>query len=157
MARIVEHIPAPVSAATAFAYLADFTSTVTWDPMIVAARRLDHGAVGLGSAFVVDLTVGSRTIPLTYTITEYSPDERVVLETKSWWYRGRDAVGIASVTDASCEVTWDATFALRGPLALIDPLLARGFRRVAAQAVAGLAVALTDLGASQPTGREPDE
>jgi hypothetical protein len=42
-------------------------------------------------------------------------------------------------------VRWDATFALRGPLALLDPLLARGFRDVAAKAVAGLAHELTAL------------
>lgn len=155
MARIVEQIPAPVSAATAFTYLADFTNTLAWDPMIVAARRLDDGPIGLGTAFVVDLAVGSRTVPLTYTITEYAPDERVVLETTGRWYRGRDAVGIAALGDTSSEVTWDATFALRGPLALLDPLLARGFRRVAAQAVAGLAVALADLGA-RPAGTEAD-
>jgi hypothetical protein len=155
MARIVEHVPAPVNAATAFAYLADFTNTLVWDPMIVAARRVDDGPVRLGSAFVVDLRVGSRTVPLTYTITEFAPDERVVLETKGWWYRGRDAVGVARVTDDTSQVTWDATFALRGPLGLLDPLLARGFRRVAAQAVAGLAVALTDLG-TQLSGGEDD-
>lgn len=146
MARIVEHVPAPVDPATAFAYLADFTNTVGWDPQIDTGRRLDDGPIALGSAFEVDFRMGARTIPLTYTITEFAAPTRVVLETRGWWYRGRDAVSVTTLSDGATQVTWDATFALRGPLRLLDPLLAVGFRRIATEAVAGLAEALAALG-----------
>jgi hypothetical protein len=146
MARIVEHVPAPVGAATAFAFLVDFTNTRGWDPQIDAARRLDDGPIRLGSAFEVALRMGSRTVPLTYTITELVPDERIAFDTSGWWFRGRDVVDVVSLPDGTARVTWDATFALRGPLRLLDPLLAIGFRRIATEAVAGLAVALAALG-----------
>jgi hypothetical protein len=144
MARIVEHFSVPVAPAAAFAYVADFTNTRDWDPMIDAATRRDSGALRIGSAFEVALRMGSRTIPLVYTITEFRPDEQVVLETSGWWYRGRDDVRIRR-TDEGSEVRWDATFALRGPLLLLDPLLGIGFRRTATLAVAGLRAALRAL------------
>jgi hypothetical protein len=153
MARIIETFPVPVPPATAFAYVADFTNTREWDPMIEAASRRDTGPLKVGSAFEVTLRMGSRTIPLVYTITELHPDARVVLETSGSWYRGRDDVRIrpaglaGSGADAggSSEVRWDATFALRGPLMLLEPLLAVGFRRTARLAVEGLRAALTAL------------
>lgn len=147
MARIVEDVPAPVRPAVAFAYVADFTNTRDWDPQIDAARRVGDGPVGLGTAVEVDLRLGGRTVPMTYTITAYEPDARVVLETRGSWFRGRDAVSVQPDGAGGSVVTWDATFALRGPLALLDPLLAVGFRRVAAAAVAGLGAALRGLAA----------
>jgi len=144
MARILEILPVPVPAAAAFAYVADFTNTQDWDPMIVAAVRRDDGPLRVGSTFEVALQFGTRTIPMAYTITEFRPDERVVLETSGWWYRGRDDVHVRPAAQGS-EVSWDAMFRLRGPLRLLDPLLAVGFRRTARLAVAGLRAALTAL------------
>ena len=142
MARIVERFPVPVRPATAFAYVADFTNTRDWDPMIEAASRRDDGPLRIGSAFEVSLRMGSRIVPMVYTITELRTDEHVVLETSGSWYRGRDEVRIRPAGDGS-EVRWDATFALRGPLVLLEPLLAIGFRRTARMAVAGLRAALS--------------
>jgi hypothetical protein len=146
MARIVERFLVPIPPATAFAYIADFTNTQHWDPQITTAVREDAGPLRVGSAFRVSLLLGpgSRTVPLVYTITELSPGEQVVLETSGWWYRGRDDVRIRPADDGS-EVVWDATFALRGPFLLLEPLLAVGFRRTARKAVAGLRSALTGL------------
>jgi len=146
MAHIVERFSVPAQPAEVFAYVADFANPAEWDPMIVSAVRRDEGPLGIGSAFEVVLQVGSRTIPLIYTITEFVPDEHVVLTTTGWWYRGKDDVRIRRDADgAGSEVRWDATFALRGPLLILDPLLAVGFRRTARLAVAGLRAALTTL------------
>lgn len=157
MARIVEDLTVPVAPSRAFAYIADFTNTRHWDPQIGAARRLDTSPIGVGSAFEVALRLGSRTVMLSYTITAFVPDEHVVLETYGTWYRGRDDVSIRPASDADpaggpsggSVVRWDATFALRGPLIVLEPLLRIGFRRIARQAVDGLAAALTAL---QPEG-----
>lgn len=145
MARIVETFTAPVPPATAFALVSDFTTTAEWDPMIVAARRLPGGpgGPGLGDRVEVDLTMGSRTLPVVYAVTVHEPPHRVVLEARGSWFRGRDDIRVAAGdAPGTSRVTWDATFALRGPLALLDPLMARGFRRVAARAVEGLQDAL---------------
>jgi hypothetical protein len=155
MANVVEHLRAPVTPAVAFEYVADFTTTATWDPMIRSSRRLDTGPLAVGSSFAVELGLGAgdRTVALVYTITVLEPSTRVVLETQGWWFRGRDDIRVTSGgSPTSAELRWDATFALRGPLALLDPLLARGFRKVASQAVAGLARELAALGASGEVG-----
>jgi len=149
MARIVEHFPVPVPPSTAFAYVADFTNTRDWDPMIEAAGRRDEGPLRVGSAFDVSLRMGSRIVPLIYTITVLRPDEHVVLETSGSWYRGRDDVRIRA-SEGGSELQWDATFALRGPLMLFEPLLSVGFRRTASMAVAGLRAALSALADPQP-------
>jgi carbon monoxide dehydrogenase subunit G len=145
MARIVQDVPAPVTAARAFAFLEDFTGTAAWDPGVVAARRIDAGPVRVGSVFELDLAFGRRALPLRYTVVEHRAPQRLVLEALGSWYRGRDEVSVTDDGDGRSTVRWDATFALRGPLALLDPLLARGFDRVAALAVEGLAAALTAL------------
>ena len=149
MARIVETFTVPVPPATAFALVADFTTTAAWDPLIVAARRLPGGpgGPGLGDRVEVDLAMGSRTVPVVYATTVHEPPHRVVLEAGAWWFRGRDDIRVAAGdAPGTCRVTWDATFALRGPLALLDPVLARGFRRVAARAVEGLQAELRARG-----------
>ena len=145
MARIVETFTAPVPPVTAFALVADFTTTAAWDPLISAARRLPGGpgGPGLGDRVEVDLAMGGRTIPAVYETTSYEPPHRVVLETRGSWFRGRDDIRVAAGdAPGTSTVTWDATFALRGPLGLLDPLLARGFRTIAARAVEGLRTAL---------------
>jgi carbon monoxide dehydrogenase subunit G len=156
MARIVEHFSVPVPPATAFGYVADFTNTRDWDPQIDEARRVDDGPLRAGSSFEVALRLGSRTIPLVYTVTTYEPDAHVVLETEGSWYRGRDDVRIRPAADGS-ELQWDATFALRGPLRLLDPLLDLGFRRTARKAVAGLRAALGGQVATPPVETEEED
>ncbi len=148
MARIVEHFSVPVSPAVAFAYIADFSNTREWDPQIDVAVRRDEGLLRVGSSFEVALRLGARSVPLVYTISELELDTHVVLETTGSWYRGRDDVRIRPATDGSggSEIQWNATFALRGPLAIMDPLLAVGFRRTAGMAVAGLRAALSAQG-----------
>jgi hypothetical protein len=149
MARIVEQFSVPVPPERAFDYVADFTTTAAWDPMIRAARALDAGGPALGTRYEVELMMGKRIVPLIYTITRFERPGRVVLETRSRWFRGSDDVRVAAGNEAGhAIVRWDATFALRGPLALLDPLLGVSFRRVAAEAVAGLRRELTGLASS---------
>lgn len=148
MARITEHLDVPVAPATAFDHVADFTTTVGWDPSIVSARRLDDGDLGVGSRFTVGLKAGLVTVPLTYEITAYERPDRVVLTTVGPLHRGEDDVRFTA-TDRGTQVTWNAEFALRGPGRLLDPVLGFGFRRTAAAAVAGLERSLNAL-ADQP-------
>jgi hypothetical protein len=152
MAIIVEDVQVPVTAAVAFDYVADFANTVHWDPMIRAARRRSHDPIGVGSAFDVELQFGRRSVAMVYSITTHDAPARVVLETSGWWYRGRDDIRLSpGETPGSTAMRWEAMFALRGPLRLLDPLLARGFTKVAAEAVAGLVRELTRLsGSTEP-------
>lgn len=150
MARITEHLEVPTSPETAFDHVADFTTTVEWDPSIVAAERLDDGPIGLGSRFRVQLRLGPTTVPLEYELTAYERPHRVVLTTRGPLHRGEDDVRFAPSGDGGAAVDWQAGFALRGPVGrLFDPALSVGFRRTAAAAVRGLERSLQAL-ARQP-------
>ena len=144
MARITEHLDVPPSPETAFDHVADFTTTVGWDPSIVAARRLDDGPLDVGSRFEVKLKAGLLTVPLIYEITVYERPERVVLRTVGPLHLGEDDVRFAA-DEQGTRVTWNAEFRLRGPGRLLDPLLGLGFRRTAAAAVSGLERSLIAL------------
>lgn len=63
MAKITRTIEVPVPVDEAFDYVADFSTTETWDPGIVEGRRVDDGPVGVGSAFDVVADFGGRRLP----------------------------------------------------------------------------------------------
>jgi dehydrogenase/reductase SDR family member 12 len=144
VARVREIIEVPLDPEAAFDHVADFTTSAQWDPSIASSERLDTGALRVGSRFEVRLSIGPTTLPLTYTITTYERPHRVVLLTSGPLHEGHDDVRF-DATDGGSRVTWDARFALRGPGRLLDPLLAVGFRRTAAEAVRGLEAALLGL------------
>ena len=142
MARFTTTLDVPTRPRVAFDAIADFTRTVEWDDSIVSARRLDEDAIGLGSRFEVDLSLGPRTAALIYEITTYVPPTddtagHLVLTTQGRLHRGADDVLLHPTADG-CRVEWRARFALRGPGLLLDPVLGVGFRRTATKAVAGL-------------------
>lgn len=146
MARIRATIRADVAPEVAFDLIADFTSTVRWDPGIRSAERLDAGPIGVGARFAVGIVLGARTTEAIYTITTHDRPSHVVLETVGPWYRGVDDVRVRPEADG-CVLEWSAEFSLRGPGRLLDPLLGVGFRRVAARAVEGLEAELGRLAA----------
>lgn len=137
MARISEPLTLPIPPELAFDNVADFTTTAVWDPGITAGERLDDGPLGVGSRFEVQLALGPLSVPLVYEITTYDRPNRVVLETTGLLYHGEDDVTFDAIGEDTL-VTWNALFRLRGPGRLLDPVLGVGFRRTAAEAVAGL-------------------
>jgi hypothetical protein len=123
--------------------IADFTTSAEWDPGVASARRLDDASdLEAGARFHVDFRAGGLTLPLVYELTTYVPGALVVLETRGRWHHGRDDVRLVPAETGGTRIEWRATFGLRGPGRLVDPLLGRGFRRVAAHAGDGLAAFL---------------
>lgn len=138
MARIREIVRTARSREEAFDHLADFTTTASWDPGIVAAKRLDAGPLGVGARFEVRLQLGPTTVPLVYEITTYERPDRLVLSTVGRVHHGEDDVRFQRSAEGT-EILWNAMFAVRGPGRLLDPLLAVGFRKAGREAVEGLA------------------
>jgi hypothetical protein len=136
------------SPAEAFDYIADFTTSQHWDPGISEATRLDDGPIGVGSRFRVRYRAGLVTLPLVYEITRYDRPGHVVLSTVGAAHQGEDDVWFEETADGT-TVTWNATFGLRGPGRLLDPLLQRGFPKVAAKAGDELQDRLDELATRQ--------
>ena len=149
MARIVRQIPVDRDPSEVFDAIADFSTTARWDPGVRSSIVLDDPPVGPGARFEVTLAQGSFGPRLQYRTEVYERPRRVVLHTRNALVEGTDEVTVEPDGDG-CVVTWQAEFALRGPVGrLVDPLMARGFEKVGDAAVAGLAAWLRDGGSAR--------
>jgi len=106
----------------AFAFLADMTNAVQWDPSIVAVVRHDDGDLGVGSSFEVTLGFLATKKTLVYAVTEYEPPTRVVLRAETSLLLSEDAISITPHDEGS-EITYRANLAGKGVLGIVDPLL----------------------------------
>jgi carbon monoxide dehydrogenase subunit G len=149
MARIVRHITVDRDPTEVFDAIADFSTSARWDPGIRSSLPLDTPPVGPGASFEVTLDQGPFGPRLVYRTEVYDRPRRVVLHTRNALVEGTDDVRVEADGDG-CVVTWQADFAVRGPIGrLVDPLLARGFEKVGDKAVEGLATWLREGGSAR--------
>ena len=149
MARYHATIDSHRPALDTFGYLATFSNAAEWDPGVLAGEQLDRGPVGVGTRFRLIVPFLGRRLPLTYQVTEYVPHHEVILDAVSRLLRATDRI-VVTEDGAGAKVSYTAEVRLRGPLALVDPLLARGFRAVGDRATAGLARSLSAAPAPEP-------
>jgi hypothetical protein len=148
MARYRTTIDSTLPPATAFEELADFSSAERWDPGVREARRLDTGALAVGSRFHVVARFAGRDIPLEYEIIELDPPNTVVLRAESSAVVSLDTITFEANATGTA-VTYDADLRLKGLLRILDPVLAVAFRRIGDRARDGLREAL------QPRADDP--
>lgn len=136
MARYVTSITTPLSPAEAFAYMADVTRFVEWDPTVRRAVRVPGRGTGVGDAY--DLTIRTlTTIVLRYEVVEHEPPRRLLLVARSRLLQSVDEITIEPAGSGSI-VRYDAKLNYRGPLNVLDPVLQRGFGLIGRRAEAGL-------------------
>jgi hypothetical protein len=141
MARYATTIRSQLPPAEAFAYMADFSNARVWDPSVSQAQHDGDGPVGLGSTFDLVARFAGRDVPLTYTIVEFEPPARVVLEARRGFV-SRDTITVEGTAGGGSAVHYDALLSFTGIGRLFDPLMQRVFDRVGARAAAGIAAAL---------------
>ncbi|MFC9733764.1 SRPBCC family protein [Streptomyces roseolus] len=83
MSRIEESIDIARPPEDVFSYLMDPGHMPEWQESAVAARRLDEGALRVGSRFRVQRRFGRREMPMTMEVTELAPP-------RSWHFHGVD-------------------------------------------------------------------
>lgn len=140
MARYLTSVATPLSAAQAFAYLADVTRFAEWDPGVKRAIRVAGDGPGVGTAYDLTVKAGATTV-MRYEVREYDAPRRLLLVARTRLLTSVDEVRVEPA-EHGAVVTYDAKLTLRGPLRLFDPLLARAFRRLGDRAAAGLRKAL---------------
>ncbi len=145
--RLDRRVSVPGDQASVFAYLADFTNTVEWDPGTTKARRLDEGPLGVGSRFHVTAEFSGREIPLEYEVTIYEPPHRIVIVGSSKRFTSTDDLRVSDVGEGRVRIDYLAIFELNGLLRFAEPFLRSRFHRLADEAVAGIEKALTDRSA----------
>ena len=100
------------------------------------SRWWPHG-LGAEAAYEVVLSSAGNT-RLVYEVTEFDHEAlTATLVATHSWFRSIDTISATGDDDGS-DVTYDATLELRGPLALLDPLLGLVFDRIGDKAAAGL-------------------
>ena len=140
MTEYVGVVPSNRPQAEVFAYLADASNFVSWDPGVLESTAVGHGTPGPGSEF--DVTVsGPRPTTLRYRIIEFDPPETVVLEARSELLWSFDRITVTATKSGSI-VAYEAQLELTGPLRFLNPLLGPVFQRIGNRASTGLELAL---------------
>jgi dehydrogenase/reductase SDR family member 12 len=141
MARYVTTIESTLSPDEAFAYMADFSNAVHWDPSVVEAARSSTGSVGTGSTFELIVGFGGRKLALHYKLVAFDPPNAFVIEANQPSFVSRDTVTVAAA-GARSTVHYDAVLEFTGMRRLLGPLMQVMFNRTGERAAAGLRAAL---------------
>lgn len=136
MAHYVTSTATPLPVVEAFAYMADVTHFVEWDPGVTSVVRVAGDGTSVGTAY--DLRVqSSGTMVMRYEVKEYDAPHRILLVARTAFLTSVDEVRVDANGTGSI-VTYDAKLTLNGPLRLLDPVLRLAFRRIGDRAAAGL-------------------
>lgn len=136
MARYVTSVATSLSPAEAFAYMADVTHFVEWDPGVKRVLPVAGDGARVGAAYDLTVQAGGTTV-MRYEVKECEPPCRILLVARTSFLKSVDEVTVQSSGSGSV-VTYDAKLTLNGPLSLFDPLLRLAFRRIGDRAAAGL-------------------
>lgn len=137
MARYSTTVRSPWPAEKAFAYTADLSNFVQWDPGVSSSTLVPGTGPGVGTQYDVKVALTQ----LRYEILEHDAPRRTVAEAKSTVLGSYDVITVTE-TATGCDVYYDATLELNGPLRLADPLLGLMFNRIGDKAAGGMVKAL---------------
>jgi hypothetical protein len=143
VAQYLARIESPWTAERTFAFMADMRQFAHWDPNIKSVTQVRREGAGEGSAWDVTVRGLMGDITLRYETVAYAPPRRVVLRAATRRMESLDEVRIE--TDGrQVVIVYDAQLWLRGPLAVLNPLLGLVLRRIGNRAAAGLRELLAD-------------
>jgi dehydrogenase/reductase SDR family protein 12 len=120
-----------------FEYTSDFNNIEDWDPGISSSSQVDAGPVGVGSRFELGVAFGARRIPMTYEITEYQPNERVVIIGKGSQLEAVDEIRFEE-RDGQTMVDYTADLKFHNYVKYLAPFMGPIFKKVGERAVDGL-------------------
>lgn len=128
--------------AEVFEYTADFRNIENWDPGVSASRRVDEGRLGVGSRFELMVSFGASEIPMTYEMTAFEPNERVVLVGKGDKIEAVDEIRFEDKGAGTTLVDYTADLSFSNFVRYVAPLMGPVFKKVGEKALDGLVEAL---------------
>lgn len=131
----IRHIRRPLE--EVFAFTADFANAEEWDPGVASSQRVGEGPPGVGAEYQVTVSFGSREIPMTYRITEWDQDQRVVLSGEGETIEALDEIRFAA-RDGGTEVEYTADLTFTNWMRFIVPFMSPVLTRVGERALDGL-------------------
>lgn len=123
--------------------MARFSNAAKWDPGVLGAEDLDEGPPRQASAYLLQIGMFGRRVPLEYRIVEIDRPNRVVLEAQNSMICSRDVIEVRPAGPGTTKVSYSATLTGRGLAVLASPLLAVALGRIGDRAAAGLAAVLS--------------
>lgn len=124
-----------------FAYLADFTTTMEWDPGTVETTR-QSGDGGVGTTYHNVSKFLGRTTELTYVVTDHHPPGLLRLRGENDTVVARDTMTLTGASHGSTTISYRAEFEFKGWARLAAPLAAPALKRLGDRAARQLQTAL---------------
>jgi carbon monoxide dehydrogenase subunit G len=149
--REIIEVDVPVD--TAFAAVADFSTSERWDPGVAKARRVKPGAgvdAGLGAEYALTVTFRGNASDMTYTTTAYDAPRRVVLEGVGPRIKAIDTIEFEPTDSGGTRIMYTADLRLIGAAKIAAPFLGGAFERLGNDAIAGMRSWL-ESGAASPS------
>lgn len=130
-------IDSSMSAADAYAYLADLRNLEEWDPGVSSSRLVAGDQPGLDAVYEVKVT-GST---LRYETIVFDPPSHLEVEATSRLLRSHDLIDVEA-SGSGCAVTYRAVLELQGVLRFADRVAGLMIDRIGGRAATGLEAAL---------------
>ncbi|PZS14079.1 MAG: polyketide cyclase [Pseudonocardiales bacterium] len=127
-----------------FDYLADFTHTEQWDPGTVSTVRTDSGPLGVGARFHNVSEFRGRRTELDYRVMRFDPGEHLTFTGDNRTVTATDDLALRASASGT-HITYRAHFRFKRWARLAEPLLKRGFQKIADDTVAQLRATLETL------------
>jgi len=143
MARARRRIDVDSPPEEAFGYLARFSNASDWDPGTSRARMVTPEPVGPGSEFDLEVHAFGRHTWWRYRIVEHDPPRTVALRAETGVLVADDTIAVEPRAGGRSTVVYETALRLRGPLRLLDPLLALAFGRIVDRGADGIRRALS--------------
>lgn len=144
MTRLKETAHTSLSKGEAFAMVAEFENIDQWDPGVVRSVKRSPGDPGVGTVYDLELSYRGRSLEMAYTVTDYTPNDRIVLEGAGGVVKAVDVISFADDGDGTM-VTYEAELTLTGLAKLLQPLMKGRLNAVGEAAGAGLRRWLSEL------------
>ncbi len=144
MTRLIETATTSLSQKDAFNHVAEFENIDQWDPGVANSTKVSPGDTGVGTAYDLDLNYRGRSLQMTYTVTAWEPNHRVVLEGFGGPVKAIDTITFVSGDDGTI-VTYQADLSLRGIAKIVQPLMGSRFNAIGEAAGEGLRTWLAEL------------
>jgi hypothetical protein len=110
-------------------YLKDFGNAVEWDPGTQRCTRIDSGPIGEGASWHNVSKILGVTAELTYTLETMS-DSNLVFVGKNKSSTSTENIYVEAA-NTGAVITYRNDLEMRGPIALLNPLLKLYFEKLA--------------------------
>lgn len=144
MTHLSEIAVTSLDTSSAFAKVAEFANIEQWDPGVVRSVKRTPGPTDVGTSYELELEYAGRKLDMTYTVTEYLPNERIVLRSRGGRVEAVDTITFAP-NGGGTVVTYEADLQLRGAGRLVQPFMSRRFEAIGRAAGDGLREWLAEL------------